>query len=377
MTAAHIVRDDTATGSDVVGGLRLDWSAACNVGRVREANEDAALVLPGRFLLADGMGGHESGELASEAALLALSATPQFGDQDGTRDELEGLLRQAQQAISDIDSESNRRAGTTATGAVLVTYSEAPHWLVFNIGDSRTYCSRGGILEQVTIDHSQVQEFVDAGFMTPDQARVDPRRNVITRALGAGMSEPQADFFAFETEPGDKLLICSDGLTGELPDEELTELLNSAATPAEAVDTLVDAALALGAHDNVTVIVVSVSAVDDAESSDANTGSDGETDGASDTDDADDGSTDGPSDGVVADAELVDEEGATDEAAVSEPADTPSDGDIEVADDVEVQNAADDASAELSADDDREQDSDEPNADESDADESSGGGVVR
>lgn len=262
MTAAHIVRDDTATGSDVVGGLRLDWSVACNVGRVREANEDAALVMPGRFLLADGMGGHESGELASEAALLALSATPVLEDQDATRDELEDLLRKAQDAISHIDSESNRRAGTTATGAVLVTYLEAPHWLVFNIGDSRTYCSRGGQLEQVTIDHSQVQEFVDAGFMTADQARIDPRRNVITRALGAGMADPQADFFAFETEPGDKLLICSDGLTGELPDEELTELLNSATSPAMAAESLVDAALALGAHDNVTVIVVAVSADD-------------------------------------------------------------------------------------------------------------------
>ncbi|NMN99999.1 serine/threonine-protein phosphatase [Gordonia sp. TBRC 11910] len=263
MTAAQIVRDDTATGSDVVGGLRLDWSVSCNVGRVREANEDAALVLPGRYLLADGMGGHESGELASEAALLALSEAPVYDEQDATRDKLDELLRSAQRAISDIDSESTRRAGTTATGAVLVTYSDAPHWLVFNIGDSRTYCSRGGLLEQVTIDHSQVQEFVDAGFMTADQARIDPRRNVITRALGAGMSEPQADFFAFETEPGDKLLICSDGLTGELPDEELSELLNAAATPEAATTALVDAALALGAHDNVTVIVVSVA--DDAD----------------------------------------------------------------------------------------------------------------
>lgn len=273
MTAAQIVRDDTRVGTDVVDGLRLDWAVACNVGRVREANEDAALVLPGRFLLADGMGGHESGELASEAALLALAAVAVSGDQDETRDELEDLLRKAQQAISDIDSESSRRAGTTATGAILVTHEDASHWLVFNIGDSRTYCSRDGLLEQVTIDHSQVQEFVDAGFLTPDQARVDPRRNVITRALGAGMAEPQADFFAFETEPGDMLLVCSDGLTGELPDEELNAILNDASGPAEAADLLVEAALALGAHDNVTVIVVAVEAAD----ADEQTEADGET----------------------------------------------------------------------------------------------------
>lgn len=259
-----IVRDDVLAGSDEVGGVRLEWSAACNVGMVREANEDGALIGPGLFLLADGMGGHECGEVASEVALRVLSGVGVGGGQAGTRDEVEKLLTAAQVEIGEIDTSSDRRAGTTATGAVLITHDDKPHWLVFNIGDSRTYCVRDGVFEQVTVDHSQVQEYVDAGMLTVEQARVDPRRNVITRALGAGLVPPRADFFSFETEPGDQLLLCSDGLSGELPDEEIGEILAECATAQDATDTLVESALALGAHDNVTVVVVRVGPPDDA-----------------------------------------------------------------------------------------------------------------
>nr|WP_212763063.1 protein phosphatase 2C domain-containing protein [Gordonia araii] len=238
--------------------MRLEWAAACNVGSVREANEDAALVRPGLFLLADGMGGHDCGEVASAKALDVLAHIAVGGGQDETRDEIDRLLAQAQDEISEIDTSSERRAGTTATGAVLVNHEDAPHWLVFNIGDSRTYCVRDGVLEQVTVDHSQVQEFVDAGMMTAEEARVDPRRNVITRALGAGMVTPRADYFAFETQPGDQLMLCSDGLTGELPDAEIAAILADTDSAQDAADALVEGALALGAHDNVTVVVVRV-----------------------------------------------------------------------------------------------------------------------
>lgn len=258
MDAATIVRDASRCGTDTLAGLQLEWAAVCNVGRVREANEDAALVEPGRYLLADGMGGHDSGELASEAALETLAAVEALGDQTETQLALIELLADAQIRIGEIDTESERRAGTTATGAVLVTHDGEPHWLVLNIGDSRTYRLQSGEFEQLTVDHSQVQEFVDAGFLTPEQARVDPRRNVITRALGAGMAEPEADFFSLRALPGDTLLICSDGLTGELPDEEIADLLRSAATAQDGAEALVEATLALGAHDNVTVIVIVV-----------------------------------------------------------------------------------------------------------------------
>ena len=253
-----IIRDDVASGRGVVGGVHLEWSVACNVGRVREANEDGAVARAGVFLIADGMGGHDCGEIASEIALTVLSCVEAGGGQTDTRDELEQLFVAAQDEIGEIDTSSERRAGTTLTGAILVEHDETPHWLVANIGDSRTYCVRDGVFEQVTVDHSQVQEYLDAGMLTAEQARVDPRRNVITRALGAGMLPPRADFFSFATEPGDLLLLCSDGLTGELPDEELEAVLDEAQTAQDAVDALVEGALLVGAHDNVTAIVVRV-----------------------------------------------------------------------------------------------------------------------
>ncbi|WP_461664982.1 PP2C family protein-serine/threonine phosphatase [Gordonia sputi] len=258
MDSVSIVRDSSLTGSDIVGDLRLDWSVYSDVGRVRDANEDAALVLPGRYLLADGMGGHESGELASEAALLTLAEVEPGAELADTRDVLDRLLVDAQQRIGGIDGFSDRRAGTTVTGAVLVTDDDVLHWLILNIGDSRTYRFQNGTLQLLTRDHSQVQEFVDAGVITAEQARIDPRRNVITRALGAGMSEPDADYFSTPALPGDVLLICSDGLTGELPDAEIAEILAGSDSAEDAAASLVDAALFVGAHDNVTVVVVSV-----------------------------------------------------------------------------------------------------------------------
>lgn len=258
MDSLTIVRDASRSGTDIIGDLRLEWSANCNVGRVRQTNEDGALALPGAYLLADGMGGHDSGELASEAALQTLGTVESAGELLDTRDILDTLLHEAQDRIGEIDTESDRRAGTTATGAVLVNDEEGPAWLVLNIGDSRTYRYQNGSLQQLTTDHSQVQEFIEAGFITAEQARTDPRRNVITRALGAGMAEPVADYFRTVALPGDVLLVCSDGLTGELPDVEIEEILRDAENSEDAADRLVEAALAMGAHDNVTVIVVSV-----------------------------------------------------------------------------------------------------------------------
>ncbi|GAB04342.1 protein phosphatase [Gordonia amarae] len=254
-----IIRDDSRCGTDTVGPLTLSWAANSDVGRVRESNEDAASVRPGKYFVADGMGGHESGEVASETALRAFDGVVCGGDRTETQTSLIDLLTTAQQQIDEIDPGAHRRAGTTATGVVLVTHDDRPHWLVLNIGDSRTYRYAQGVLEQVTVDHSQVQEFIDAGFITAEQARTDPRRNVITRALGAGMIAPEADFYSFPAVAGDVLLMCTDGLTGELPDGEIEEILAEMQSPKDAVAALVAGAHALGAHDNVTVVMVAVS----------------------------------------------------------------------------------------------------------------------
>ncbi|GAA4667770.1 PP2C family protein-serine/threonine phosphatase [Gordonia humi] len=255
-----ILRDVAQTGQDVVGDVTVDWSVVCHVGRVREANEDAALALPGRYLVADGMGGHDSGELASEAALLTLSQAPVGEDFDATRTDIAGLLVAAQEKIGAFGSDTGRRAGTTTTGVVMAAGDDGPAWVAFNIGDSRTYLYSQGSLTQVSVDHSQVQELVDAGYLTPEQARVDSRRNVITRALGAGMAEPVADYFAFAAVPGDIVVLCSDGLDGELADSEIAAVLAAADGDVEvAAAALVEAALDSGAHDNVTVAALTVS----------------------------------------------------------------------------------------------------------------------
>ena len=260
MSAAPI-RDATVAGVQHRGDLDLLWSVVSDVGLVRETNEDAALVSEGRFLLADGMGGHDRGEVASENALTALGEV-ELGEMAATRDGVVAALDAAQETIAEISSRNGRRAGTTVTGAVLVSYDGTDQWLVLNIGDSRTYRWSEGALDQVTADHSQVQELVDAGYLTPEQARVDPRRNVITRALGAGM-DAEADFFLFPVVRGDVLLVCSDGLTGELPDGEIAAILAEHAggenpDPQALATELVRATLSLGARDNVTVVVVMV-----------------------------------------------------------------------------------------------------------------------
>ncbi|HEY9313491.1 PP2C family protein-serine/threonine phosphatase [Williamsia sp.] len=259
METTGAVRNETRSGTGEFGQVAIAWALVSDVGLLRETNEDAALVAPGMILVADGMGGHDCGELASEAALMALSGTAISGI-NRTRDSVVELLNEAQQQIERIDTESARHAGTTITGALLADNDGVPHWLVLNIGDSRTYRFAAGRLEQVTVDHSQVQELVDAGYLTAEQARVDPRRNVITRALGAGM-EQEADFFTFPVAIGDRILVCSDGLTGELADLVIAEILAECADPTQAATTLVAAALESGGRDNVTVAIADVTAV--------------------------------------------------------------------------------------------------------------------
>lgn len=238
-------------------GLTMRWAAVSHAGRVRTSNEDGALTGEGIFILADGMGGHDAGEVASAAVLKEMEAV--FGheaeDLDAVMEQVVDRLREAHRKIEEIDSESGKRAGTTVTGVVLTTYENAPHWLVLNIGDSRTYRLVDDYFEQLTVDHSQVQELVTGGYLTPDQARTDPRRNVITRALGAGM-EPDADFWCVPAQAAERLLVCSDGLNGELTDEEIFAILRGGNTPDECADQLVSAALNAGGRDNVTVVVV-------------------------------------------------------------------------------------------------------------------------
>ncbi|RJT80867.1 serine/threonine-protein phosphatase [Arthrobacter cheniae] len=235
-------------------GVRLTYGFGTDRGLRRELNEDSFIAVEPVFAVADGMGGHEAGEVASSICVRTLGAssiigsrTPQFSAGD-----LEELIREADQRIR---SEAGGHAGTTLTGVLLVEESGAPYWLFFNVGDSRTYRLSNGTFGQVSVDHSEVQELVDIGRITEEQARTHPRRHVVTRALGTG-DDAEADFWLMPVEEGDRILLCSDGLSGEITDEGICTILSDVHDPQEACDELIAATLRSGARDNVTVIVI-------------------------------------------------------------------------------------------------------------------------
>jgi protein phosphatase len=232
----------------------LNVASLTDTGLKRAANEDSLLTAAPVFLVADGMGGHEAGEIASGICVRTLAGIPQLAT--GERSVTAAVLQQyLLRADSSIREATGARAGTTLTGAVVVEQMGMPYWLVLNIGDSRTYRLSQGHFDQISVDHSEVQELVDAGEITPEQAVVHPRRHVVTRALGTG-DETEADYWLLPVEEGDRILVCSDGLTGELTDDHIFRILSTVAHPQDAVDALIQAALRSGGRDNVTVIVV-------------------------------------------------------------------------------------------------------------------------
>jgi PPM family protein phosphatase len=237
--------------------LRLDYGYGTDRGLRRELNEDAFIASDPVFAVADGMGGHEAGEVASGECVRTLEGMPQVtsGERTATPALLQEMILDADERIR---AATGSRAGTTLTGVVVVEQLGIPYWLVLNVGDSRTYRLAQGQLEQITVDHSEVQELVDAGQITSEEAAVHPRRHVVTRALGTG-DENEADFWLLPIQDGDRMLVCSDGLNGELTDEEIFGILDTVRHPQEAADALIEAALERGGRDNVTVIVIDAS----------------------------------------------------------------------------------------------------------------------
>ncbi|GAB3191546.1 PP2C family protein-serine/threonine phosphatase [Nesterenkonia suensis] len=235
-------------------GLYLDYGYGSHVGLRRELNEDSSVVTDSLFAVADGMGGHEAGEVASALAVQALAEGWDAAPGPITRVDLQAFLDDADERIR---RATDAKAGTTLTGAVLVETEARLQWLVFNVGDSRTYLHHDGALQQLTRDHSQVQDMLESGIITADELRGHPNRNVITRALGAG-DLLGGDFTTAPVAAGQRLLVCSDGLTGELTDARIAEILAAGRSPQDTVDWLIHQALREGGRDNVTVIVVDV-----------------------------------------------------------------------------------------------------------------------
>lgn len=224
---------------------------ATHVGHRREANEDSLLCADPVFIVADGMGGHAGGADASRIVIETFTSSrlPGLSFPEVSAEEVSELLSGASGRIT----EETLGAGTTATGALLVSCEGVPNWLVFNVGDSRTYLIRDGEFRQLTTDHSLVQMWVTAGQITQEEARVHPRRNAITRSLGRGHGDP-IDFFLMQAIPGDRILVCSDGLSGEVTEEYLS-VIAATGSPQDAADALVEAALAEGGSDNISVII--------------------------------------------------------------------------------------------------------------------------
>ncbi|MFN0178995.1 MAG: Stp1/IreP family PP2C-type Ser/Thr phosphatase [Gemmatimonadales bacterium] len=231
-----------------------------HVGVVRSGNEDSFLLdfQHGLFIVADGMGGHAAGEVASEMAveIIAKELGSLRGLSDGEAfDRMRASIRTANQAIFErtLAEADKRGMGTTIT--VLVLF--AKRYLIGHVGDSRAYLHRAGQLLQVTKDHSYVQEQVDAGLLTAEQARTHPYSNVITRCVGAN-EEVVPDVYFGNLHTGDVLLLASDGLTGMLEDDQLGKILGNGASPEVAVNRMIAEANRHGGLDNITAIVVRV-----------------------------------------------------------------------------------------------------------------------
>jgi serine/threonine protein phosphatase PrpC len=232
--------------------IRFSYGAATSVGRVRRVNEDSYLARPPLFAVADGMGGHGAGNVASRIAIEEMTACaalrPLFA---------EAVLTALEHANRDIiERDEANRMGTTLTGLAGIESKGGDHLMVFNVGDSRVYRLAERRLEQLTVDHSEVQQLVMAGVITREQARTHPRRNVVTRALGSDAGR-HPDHWERPAVSGDRYLICSDGLFGELPDDVVAALL-AAGDPQHAAEALVGAANDAGGRDNVTAVVVDI-----------------------------------------------------------------------------------------------------------------------
>jgi protein phosphatase len=242
---------------------KLLVGSATDVGLVRSNNQDQLLVAAGLYAVADGMGGHAAGEVASATAIRALQAAFEASDQHSA-ESLESAAKAANRAVWE-QARTNRGMlgmGTTLVALAVVERGDATNGLaVAHIGDSRLYLYRDQALGQLTVDHSLVQELVDDGQITPAQAAIHPQRHVLTRALGV---EPVVDVDVIHITPmlGDRYILCSDGLPREASDDQIAAVLGRFADPSEAAQELVTLAKSRGGSDNITVVVVDVLAND-------------------------------------------------------------------------------------------------------------------
>lgn len=239
--------------------MRIEYAARTHRGNVRKRNEDS-LYLPdgsgpdGLVVVADGMGGYNAGDVASalgvQVACNIVSAARALDPAPTAEYSVRWAFNEANRAILEYagTNEFYQGMGTTMT----IACYEDGRWIVGNVGDSRAYLVRDGAISQITTDHSLVQLMVERGRMTPEEARVHPYRNVITRSIGAE-SFAGADIFKVDAKPGDVLMLCSDGLSNYLADADMLAALKPGAPLEEAADAMLRLSLERGGSDNITV----------------------------------------------------------------------------------------------------------------------------
>lgn len=237
-------------------------AAGTDIGRVRKGNEDSfyadANEYRGLFIVADGMGGHAAGEIASQMSVEVISSDLEELNDLESADALDTVsrsLRHANRTVYERSARERDKSGMGSTASVLALADE--HYVIGHLGDSRIYLLREGELRQLTHDHSVVQEQLDAGLLTPEEARNHKQGNIITRCVGMGW-DVEPDVIEGDVRQGDIFLLASDGLTGMVDDTRLKQLLSSRVAPARIVDALIAEANARGGVDNITAVIVRV-----------------------------------------------------------------------------------------------------------------------
>lgn len=244
--------------------MKLKFALKSDKGITRDNNEDSGLILagytgvPATFIIADGMGGHNSGEVASKMAVEAVSRF--LLEREGlyeTEETVGEAVREAMlEANKVVYAESKQEGSNSGMGTTLIVAAAFNRRLLIgHVGDSRAYMARDGLLKRVTVDHSYVEELVRNGSLTREEAQNHPGRNLITRALGCS-EDIEIDLYYCDMNDGDCFLLCTDGLTNMLGEAEILDLLNGSDNPQAVCDELVKRANERGGEDNITVIVI-------------------------------------------------------------------------------------------------------------------------
>jgi protein phosphatase len=248
--------------------LETRAAALSHVGKIRSNNQDSGYAGRNLFIVADGMGGHAGGDVASAIALNRLKeADSGYSSADEAQFSLQSALIAANAQLAETVFEHPELTGMGTTVSALARVGDKV--ALAHIGDSRIYLLREGELKQVSTDHTFVQRLVDTGRITEEEALVHPRRSVLMRVLGDVDSHPEIDTWVLDTKPGDRWLLCSDGLSGVVKHDELARIASSPGTPNAVAERLLRASLDAGAPDNVTVVIVDIAGTENAEDGEA------------------------------------------------------------------------------------------------------------